>query len=357
MEDSSSSFFWDTYEVLESVVGIGLGGGDDDGYIRFGPVFRRRGDPSTVYYEMPEPDKHRRYDPPRLGYVMICHILRRLGQDDDDHDDHDDHDDSQEHRPSAIIYQSLGERAVVKVFEWTKVQQNWGGQELPFREIEAARHFRHHHHGLSSHHHHHRRHVVTVEVVLQDRDGNLYMVMPLPSCTVSTGEPHDHHRRRFFDCFPSLDELLYYHGPLVRHNEHSTRELFRQLMRGLAHIHEAGWCHRDICCENFVVAMVQDQEDYHGYIIDFGLAQRVPRRRPVVDGDDTGQPLAVASRGACPGKPLYQSPEVFHRHPYYNAEKADVWSSGIVLLNLLTGTSVTVAAAASARVGSFFFAD
>jgi hypothetical protein len=334
MEDSSSPFFWDAYEMLESVMGIGLRGGDDDDYCWFGPVFRRRGDPSTVYYEMP--DKYRRSDPPRLGYVMVCHILRRLGQD-------DDHDHPQpEHRRSSIVYQSLGERAFVKVLEWAKVQGNWGGQELPFREIEAARQFRHHHH---------RHHVVTVEVVLQDYDGNLYMVMPFPSYTISTGEPHGHHHRRFFNSFPSLDELLFYHGPLVRRDEHITRALFRQLMRGLAHIHEAGLYHRDICCENFVVAMDNEDTNYYGYIIDFGLAQPVPRRRPV-NADDTGQVLPVASGGACPGKPLYQSPEVFHRHSYYNAEKADVWSSGIVLLNLLTGTSVTVAAA-SARVGSF----
>lgn len=266
-------FLFEAYEALPYVQGIEIGGTDQE-RTTFRPVFRRRGDDSTVYYEMR--DKQHINNPPRLGHIKYCHVLRRYGNTD------------------PPVYQSSNERVIVKVFEFQKVQQHFDSPECPFREMEALRMI------VEPN-----RHVATVDAIMQDRDGNIHMAMPLRkgNCT-------------------ALDEILLAKERGQRLDTSYARLLFRHLIRGLKYIHQLGLYHGDISCENFIVGE-HDSSTPYGYIIDFGVALRAP-------------PHALIHPRLFPGKPCYQSPEVSTQEPFY-PEKADIWSCGIVCLNMLTG--------------------
>jgi serine/threonine protein kinase len=92
----------------------------------------------------------------------------------------------------------------------------------------------------------------------------------------------------------------------------------RQVASGLARAHEHGIFHRDIKPSNLVVA-----KDGVVRIIDFGLA------RPANAGD----PLEDGIRGT----PLYMSPEHLAGKPI--DFRTDIWSLGVVLYEMLAGTT------------------
>jgi len=102
--------------------------------------------------------------------------------------------------------------------------------------------------------------------------------------------------------------------------EEEAKDIFKQLVAGLAHCHQHGIAHRDIKLENILI-------DKHGKtrIIDFGLCDSV------LEGHDRAR-MCLDSVGS----PAYISPEILVGKPY-NGFKADVWSSGVVLYALLFG--------------------
>ncbi|KAK6054554.1 kinase domain protein [Cooperia oncophora] len=95
---------------------------------------------------------------------------------------------------------------------------------------------------------------------------------------------------------------------------------FRQLLKGLAFLHELYVAHRDIKPENILI-------DKRGNlkIADFGLADCYR------ESDD--EPDRRLSR-IC-GSYEYLSPQVFEND--YSGPKNDIWSAGIVLIVMLTG--------------------
>ena len=101
------------------------------------------------------------------------------------------------------------------------------------------------------------------------------------------------------------------------YSEKDASEVFRMMIRTIAHCHNLGVMHRDLKPENFVLA-TKDQ-DAPVKAIDFGLSayfEPGERFRDIV------------------GSSYYVAPEVLKRN--YSCE-ADIWSAGVILYILLSG--------------------
>jgi len=109
-----------------------------------------------------------------------------------------------------------------------------------------------------------------------------------------------------------------------------ARAYFKQMLLGLAECHRMGVYHRDIKPDNILL-----NENFQLKIVDFGLAALNPANKPL--------------RTMC-GTPSYQAPEIIMGQPY-QGDKADVWSAGVVLFNMLVGSSPF----GTAAPGDWFF--
>jgi len=103
------------------------------------------------------------------------------------------------------------------------------------------------------------------------------------------------------------------HGCL---EEAKAKHFFRQAVEGLAHCHERRVAHHDVKLENMLLAPGQTLR-----LSDFGLSQRL-------------HPTDTISSFA--GSPLYMAPEIFSLQAH--DERVDVWSLGICLYVMVTGT-------------------
>ncbi len=145
--------------------------------------------------------------------------------------------------------------------------------------------------------------VVTVHEVGQRRDGTFYMVQEL-----LTGE--------------SLREYL---APRGRLTEHEAMTIIVPIMGAIIAAHRRGIVHRDIKPENIVLTESPSGEIVPK-LIDFGLAR--------VNTLDPKRKLTL--HGVVMGTPEYMAPEQAQGHPGVDA-RADVWSVGAVLFELLSG--------------------
>ena len=115
-------------------------------------------------------------------------------------------------------------------------------------------------------------------------------------------------------------------------NRVSTRErleLFIQVCRAIQHAHEKGVIHRDIKPSNVMVTL-HDAAPIPK-IIDFGVAKATNHRL-------TEKTLFTAY-GACIGTPTYMSPEQAEMSGLDVDKRSDVYSLGVLLYELLTGTT------------------
>jgi len=127
-------------------------------------------------------------------------------------------------------------------------------------------------------------------------------------------------RRQFiFLEYCSGGELFDRIEPDVGMPEYQAQRFFNQLIGGLEYLHKKGVSHRDIKPENLLL----DENDILK-ITDFGMAT-VFRHQ--------GKERMLERR--CGTMP-YIAPEILVR-PQYNAEPADIWSCGVVLVAMLTG--------------------
>ncbi|KAJ4460434.1 putative CAMK family protein kinase [Paratrimastix pyriformis] len=113
------------------------------------------------------------------------------------------------------------------------------------------------------------------------------------------------------------------HGELFSYLAGGLRQdlaaaLFRQIVEGLFHLHKKGIAHRDLKPENILLSGASFQVK----ITDFGFSTDSP-----------------GARRSIRGSPLYAAPEIFLSSGY-DARKADLWSLGIILTLMLTGTPV-----------------
>ena len=120
-------------------------------------------------------------------------------------------------------------------------------------------------------------------------------------------------------------------------------ELVLQALAGLAAVHAAGIVHRDIKPENITVVRRENGTSLVK-VLDFGLSKVV---RPV-----PGAASASLTRAAVLlGTPSYISPEQY-RDPRAVDARADIWSIGAVLYELITGKAPFEVTAAMAHFGT-----
>lgn len=101
-------------------------------------------------------------------------------------------------------------------------------------------------------------------------------------------------------------------------SEHEAVFLFRQIIEALIYCHQINIHHRDLKPENILM----DPETYSIKLVDFGMAALQPK----------GQFLSTPC-----GSPHYAAPELLVNKPYDGAQ-SDVWSCGVILYVMLTGS-------------------
>ncbi len=99
--------------------------------------------------------------------------------------------------------------------------------------------------------------------------------------------------------------------------EREAVRIFRQILAAVAYCHKFNICHRDLKPENILLDGNGDVK-----IADFGLAAL--------------QPAGTTLKTFC-GSPHYAAYEIVKGYPYSGA-KADIWSCGVILYVMLTGT-------------------
>lgn len=106
--------------------------------------------------------------------------------------------------------------------------------------------------------------------------------------------------------------------------------LFLQACSGVHHAHQRGIIHRDLKPGNILVRSAAGQSATVK-IIDFGVAKLL--HSPL------GNDLQQTQSGALIGTPLYCSPEQLDAGRFEVDTRADIYSMGVVLFELLTGTT------------------
>lgn len=101
---------------------------------------------------------------------------------------------------------------------------------------------------------------------------------------------------------------------LGRLEESEAKTIFYQIIQGVKHIHDAGYCHRDLKLTNILI-----NSNKLVKIIDFGFAYDADRMITEF----------------C-GTPSYVAPEIMKGRPHYG-KPVDIWALGVVLYKLLTG--------------------
>lgn len=129
----------------------------------------------------------------------------------------------------------------------------------------------------------------------------------------------DDHLNIFLEYVPggSVAAMLNTYGPL---DEPLIRNFVRQILTGLAYLHEKDIIHRDIKGANILV-------DNKGgiKISDFGISKKV----------ETGL-LTSGHRPSLQGSVFWMAPEVVKQTSY--TRKADIWSLGCLVVEMFTGT-------------------
>ena len=100
--------------------------------------------------------------------------------------------------------------------------------------------------------------------------------------------------------------------------ERNAKLIFQKILRGVQAFHNCGICHRDLKMQNILV-----DESFNPKICDFGFASEIKGK------DGSGKLTEFL------GTINYAAPEIFLHRPY-NGVKADIFSLGVVLLNLVT---------------------
>jgi serine/threonine-protein kinase len=121
----------------------------------------------------------------------------------------------------------------------------------------------------------------------------------------------------------SLSELIPPGGLAIE----TTLRYGKEIAEALAHVHKHGLLHRDIKSSNVMVT-----DDGRVKLLDFGLAKRIESAA----GDATLTSDTVTQEGAAVGTLAYMAPEALRGE--LTDERSDVWSLGIVLHEMASGS-------------------
>ena len=116
-------------------------------------------------------------------------------------------------------------------------------------------------------------------------------------------------------------------------------ELFVPVCQAIQHAHQKGIIHRDIKPSNVLVTMYDDKPVPK--VIDFGVAKAIEQRL-------TEQTL-FTQFGALVGTFEYMSPEQAEMNAFGVDTRSDIYSLGVLLYELLTGTTPLEQRAAARR--------
>ncbi|XP_061858696.1 testis-specific serine/threonine-protein kinase 6-like [Colius striatus] len=98
-----------------------------------------------------------------------------------------------------------------------------------------------------------------------------------------------------------------------------ARGIFVQVARAVQYLHDRNLVHRDLKCENVLLTA----DGRQAKLSDFGFGREIHGKLDL-------------SRTFC-GTAAYSAPEVLMTVPY-DAKKADMWSLGVILYTMVTGT-------------------
>ncbi|ETN61887.1 testis-specific serine/threonine kinase 22c [Anopheles darlingi] len=136
-------------------------------------------------------------------------------------------------------------------------------------------------------------------------------------------------------------DLLQFIQQRKRLSERRSRLFFRQLIQAVEYMHGAGYCHRDIKCENILLV-----DPTYIKLTDFTFAKQCSSTSNGSSGQQakgdgtsssssTGVLTGELSSTFC-GSIAYTAPEVLQGIPY-DPKAHDMWSLGCVLFILVTG--------------------
>ncbi|BEI79602.1 hypothetical protein CcaverHIS002_0101310 [Cutaneotrichosporon cavernicola] len=152
-------------------------------------------------------------------------------------------------------------------------------------------------------------------------------------------------------CTPSKRRPAGAHG----FDEDEIKAITKQVLDGLAYLHQNGFLHRDLKAGNFLI-----QPDGTVLLADFGVGGDInlpptqaetvpvsveavrfdrPRKLLIPTSSDPAPPVMmreIGKRQSFVGTPCWMSPEVILGRPY--DAKADIWSLGVTLIELASGS-------------------
>ena len=120
----------------------------------------------------------------------------------------------------------------------------------------------------------------------------------------------------------SKGDLLRYIQKHSALSEEPAKKMFGELSSAVAYCHDHGFCHRDLKCENILLA-----QDLSIRLTDFGFA------RPI-EYDNNGD--VILSNTFC-GSAAYAAPEIIQGKAY-DPRKHDSWSLGVILYIMVCGS-------------------
>lgn len=127
-------------------------------------------------------------------------------------------------------------------------------------------------------------------------------------------------------------------GASVDERKKDRQCLFKQLIHGIHYLHSHGIAHRDIKLENLLLT-----NDSQLKITDFGVCEVFSGMHPGLRdaggrcGVSMGDEIRRCAPGICGSLP-YIAPEVIQKNGEYDPRALDVWSSAVVMLNLIFGS-------------------
>jgi len=119
----------------------------------------------------------------------------------------------------------------------------------------------------------------------------------------------------------SLEHLIQNGGPLPAAD---AVDLLLEVLDAIAEAHDLGLVHRDIKPSNMFLA-ARKGKDPIVKVLDFGIVK------------DTASSAKLTATGTLPGTPAYMAPEQVALQEELIDARADVWSLGVTLYELLTG--------------------